>query len=726
MLYFPQRIWPETKAETSLELPQIKTDTEFGIEKGRFLVPIGEDSEKILRVLDADWEFYWIPGEFDLSDMESIFTSGSDVIFSRPGEPWTELRDTDGNLYPRSGTALYRIQLTLAPSGPFPPDSISGDELWIRMPDIASAYSLYQNRILVFSSGEVHPDPEQSRSFLRPAVFPLISSYHLNRKEANRLGDKMGENLEHADRKIPIELILVISNKYNNRPGTWGDIFIGSRKEILGLERKNLSRDLFLFGAIFILSLYHFGVYLLNGKEKASLYFSAFSQLIAIRIGLTGERVLYYWIPKSEFIWDWLFRLEFIGFFALPLAMMYYLEEIIPDSISPKFIGWMRGITLGFLLGTLFPLRVLTSLATPFLIWILILIIILGYNLIQSYSKNRLETQFYLWGLLSLFAFAFIDLGLEFFGISGYFFTSFGLLGFMLLQGLAISFRLAYHFRKTKRLTISLQDSNQELMSLRRELERKVIERTDQLNRTLGSIQKDMEIAQKIQGKMVPDPEMQIPGVNWKFLFQPLHQVGGDIFDIVKFQDGRVRIFLADALGHGVQGALLTMLIKSEIANCYELEDVKSALEFLKKTFENKYNHLKTYFSAILVDLIPAENRLIYASFGHPIQFLFSQNRILEIKPTGPIIGLRTQNSVSSCEYPWKSGDRLFLFTDGIFEHTQKSKNFFGMEMLQEQLTKSLSLDLGLQIIELQKSIQNFMSGQAIQDDMTILAFERS
>ena len=83
--------------------------------------------------------------------------------------------------------------------------------------------------------------------------------------------------------------------------------------------------------------------------------------------------------------------------------------------------------------------------------------------------------------------------------------------------------------------------------------------------------------------------------------YLPMVEVGGDFFYITEMNQRVTRVFLADATGHGVQSALITMLIKSEYENLADQIPNPSDLLFsLNNIFVNKYHNLTTFFSSFI------------------------------------------------------------------------------------------------------------------------------
>jgi sigma-B regulation protein RsbU (phosphoserine phosphatase) len=293
------------------------------------------------------------------------------------------------------------------------------------------------------------------------------------------------------------------------------------------------------------------------------------------------------------------------------------------------------------------------------------------------------------------------------------------------MQALVLSSRLAYHFKKTESLGISLKSSNEELTALKENLEDKVEERTFELNHALNLLKNDLSIAQKIQSKIIPDPKIQFPELEIQFLYQPMDAVGGDIFDISEINPGIYRIFLADALGHGVQAALLTMAIKSEYESVKNVNSIKTCIMELSYNFRSKFHNLNTYFSAILCDLNMNLNSLEFVSAGHPNQILQFGNKIENLTQTAHIIGLDRNFEVGILKFEWKPGNRLFLFSDGLFEHFNKHMEMFGEDRIQTRIQNSSREGLKKTIHAIENDILNFLGQNKIMDDLTLIAIER-
>lgn len=277
-------------------------------------------------------------------------------------------------------------------------------------------------------------------------------------------------------------------------------------------------------------------------------------------------------------------------------------------------------------------------------------------------------------------------------------------------------------------MTESLQTTNQILSEYNLSLEQKVSERTKELNNSLHLIKRDMILARKIQTNILPKNIELIHGLRVNVKYIPMEEVGGDFFDIVEIKNGHIRFFIADATGHGVQASLITMVIKGEYESLkYRPIEVDKILELLNKKFMEKYENLNTYFTCFVLDIDVEAGKMTYSSAGHPEQFLLKLNegQIIELPKTGKIIGLMNNAKYKKAEFDITRGDKIFLFTDGIFEQFNNMNDEYGETRLKDIILNKYKNNDNL-IDQIYDDLKTFIADQEIQDDITFLEVEIS
>ncbi|MGE8721023.1 7TM diverse intracellular signaling domain-containing protein [Leptospira terpstrae] len=276
---------------------------------------------------------------------------------------------------------------------------------------------------------------------------------------------------------------------------------------------------------------------------------------------------------------------------------------------------------------------------------------------------------------------------------------------------------------KEKEIAEALVKFNLEKSNL--DLEEKVKERTQTLNRTLSAMRRDLFVAKKIQENSLVTDDRLIKELNLVYRYLPVSEVGGDFFDICQLNKSKYRILIADATGHGVQAAMITMAIKGLYDNIknFELPPSK-VMEIFNEEFMDNFVSLNSLLTALILDIDLIERKIQFASAGHPAAVFFQNDQLHLLTKTGKMIGLKKQIHYEQSELSFGPKDRLFVFTDGVFEAFNAKDEEFGEESLYHLFQSTRHLTLTEVEDHLLKTLQNFLNGQDRQDDLTILGFD--
>lgn len=209
-------------------------------------------------------------------------------------------------------------------------------------------------------------------------------------------------------------------------------------------------------------------------------------------------------------------------------------------------------------------------------------------------------------------------------------------------------------------------------------------------------------------------------------VFRPAERVGGDIYDVCEITPGRVRIFLADTPGHGVQASLRTMILKAEYDRLKRAAgDPAALLGDLNAALCGGYPNLELMCSACCVDLVldgADGGRGLYANCAHVPVSRIARGEVTELYCEGPFLGLMPQISLAAQEFPLERGDRLLLYTDGLSEQHDSTGLEFGVRFAAEALRAAANLEDAVDAIMSRFLV--FTGGGDPQDDMTLIAVE--
>jgi serine phosphatase RsbU (regulator of sigma subunit) len=278
----------------------------------------------------------------------------------------------------------------------------------------------------------------------------------------------------------------------------------------------------------------------------------------------------------------------------------------------------------------------------------------------------------------------------------------------------------------TAQAAIAIQNSN-----LYYDLEKEVVIRTKKLSEAYDKIQylyneieNDLTIAKRIQDTLLKQHYLKPDSIDIHVEYSPMARIGGDFYDITRISDSRIRILLADATGHGIQAALITMLIKG-IYDKLKI-DMLAIDELLSRIGEEFYiySKLNAFFSAIILDIDWVENKIYYSSAGHPEQVLVHEGEVIYLKSTGRMIGLLKSAQYRMEEMSFSPGDKIFLYTDGLTEEFNDKDQMFGDEKFTLLLEQNKNQSASSLTENLLTGLNSFMNGKKLDDDLAILSIE--
>ena len=208
-------------------------------------------------------------------------------------------------------------------------------------------------------------------------------------------------------------------------------------------------------------------------------------------------------------------------------------------------------------------------------------------------------------------------------------------------------------------------DTQLRLSTLRRQLEGQ--------NQALADwreeLERDLEAARLTQQTIIPQGPPTVPGWNVAVHYQPVIQVGGDIYDWLRLPDGRLFFWIADVTGHGASAALLTalakLLFRHAAVDADNPADILRAVNAdFRATFKGR--SLLTAMGATL-DILTGE--LIMAGAGHPPLFVLrAGGKVESFQSQCPPLGLLGNLVAANTTLTLQPGDGFFLYTDGFYD----------------------------------------------------------
>jgi len=179
-------------------------------------------------------------------------------------------------------------------------------------------------------------------------------------------------------------------------------------------------------------------------------------------------------------------------------------------------------------------------------------------------------------------------------------------------------------------------------------------------------------------------------------------------------------MFIADATGHGVTAALVTMLVKSAYDAVRGAPSPSDVLAQLNDRIADSSRSLDAMFTAAVVDVDLAGKRIVHASAAHLPPLLVRGADVTELPCGGTFMGVSTGRVYPSWSHPLPDGAGLFLVTDGLAEARRPDGEQFGDDRVQRALVEANALPTGIGDAMVAR-LEAWLRPGRPDDDITIL-----
>jgi len=232
-----------------------------------------------------------------------------------------------------------------------------------------------------------------------------------------------------------------------------------------------------------------------------------------------------------------------------------------------------------------------------------------------------------------------------------------------------------------------------------------------------------IEYAGKIQRNMLPNGNLfKKAFLDYSIIWKPRDIVGGDIYWIKNFKEGTV-LCVCDCTGHGIPGALLTMLVVSAFEAVITDNNYKDTAQIIwelekklvsvlnAKDENNETKGLTIKDGCDLAVLYIAKNGSVASSSSHTHIFVCDGKNVTQIKGQKIYIGegrIKSKDDIKTTHTPSNQGNKFYIASDGLFDQPGGEK------------TVSFGYKAFMQII-----LENHREKQSVISDKVWNAFEK-
>ncbi|MDR3437482.1 fused response regulator/phosphatase [Telmatospirillum sp.] len=236
-------------------------------------------------------------------------------------------------------------------------------------------------------------------------------------------------------------------------------------------------------------------------------------------------------------------------------------------------------------------------------------------------------------------------------------------------------------------------------------------------------MQWELELARYMQENLLPRPETlrtiaATTGLSVSSHFQPSSELGGDLWAVHPFGDGRTGVSIVDFAGHGLAAALNTFRLHALMSEI--LPDPADPAGFLTLLNEGLVELLPSgQFATMFFAVIDSrQGVLTFAAAGSP-KPVVANHDVSFLDSSGLPLGITTEARYENRKVPFPEGSVLLLYSDALTESADRSGHCLGLPDLAAMVAAGRQRDSGAPMGPL---LSRFLMTHApIVDDLTVL-----
>jgi phosphoserine phosphatase RsbU/P len=241
------------------------------------------------------------------------------------------------------------------------------------------------------------------------------------------------------------------------------------------------------------------------------------------------------------------------------------------------------------------------------------------------------------------------------------------------------------------------------------------------------SLKNDLEIARDIQQAMLPSGLYSAAGVETFGMSRPANTVGGDFYDILPLEDGRLVITVGDVAGKGSPAALLMALLLAMLRTLVDEKLEPADLITRLNVQVCRHAPASRFITLFYAVYEPLTGSLTYVSAGHMPPLLLRKDGTCERLSDGGIaLGMFERSTYTTGNVSLTPDDLVAVYSDGITEAENPGGRPFdevGLETALKDNARDALSGIGAAVV---RAVERHTDDTHFADDLTILLLRRT
>ncbi len=240
------------------------------------------------------------------------------------------------------------------------------------------------------------------------------------------------------------------------------------------------------------------------------------------------------------------------------------------------------------------------------------------------------------------------------------------------------------------------------------------------------ALEQDLELAGRIQGGLLPKPDVRAHGWEVHHRYEPLGAVSGDYCDLVAAGGGPEQyLLLGDVAGKGVAASILMAQLHATFRTLIDVGlPLETLLERANRIFCESVASSK--YATLVCAKLATDGGAAISNAGHVPPLLLHEGQVTSFPASGLPMGLFCAGLFSVQVVSLRPGDTLFLYTDGLTETRNPAGEEYGLDRLAAFLATRGALAPAALASGCLEDLASFRAGAPRADDLTLMVVRRT
>ena len=240
-------------------------------------------------------------------------------------------------------------------------------------------------------------------------------------------------------------------------------------------------------------------------------------------------------------------------------------------------------------------------------------------------------------------------------------------------------------------------------------------------------LEREQQVASEIQQRFLPATAPIVAGYELQGISFPCYEIGGDYYDFIQREDGKLVVVLGDVSGKGTAAALLMSSLRAAVHTQADMRDslVKKIRAINRYLIENiPRNRFVMLFYG---ELDPKNGTLAFLNAGHDPPLIVHAGGTMEWLASGGLpLGIKPDADFQEGRARLNPADVLVIYSDGVSEAVNPSGEEFGPTRLHEVVARNLDASAGGIRDRIESALTKFCQGTPSTDDITFVIVKRN